>query len=480
MTSTFLNQLLNFPSPFIDKSSKHKICINLLNQVEVKEFIDSQHEAVQLQIKQTGFNGTAGTQTILRDEDALVKTILIGYDDDLSIYTLSSVFAFIQDSFSANFISSTTFTIDEKNLDTDQLDKLCTGWGIAAYKFDAHKKDKNAKPAPLLVWPKNANQDFITAQVSSICLIRNLINTPPNILGTDELTQVAQEVAKKFKAKTKIIKDEELQKQNFPLIYTVGKASPRRPQLVDMTWGKKTNPKLTIVGKGIIYDTGGLNLKPGMYMRDMKKDMGGAAHALGLAWIIMALKLPIQLRVLLPIAENSVAGNSYRPGDILTSRKGLSVEIGDTDAEGRLVVADALAYASEDNPELMIDFCTLTGAARVALGYDIPAFFSNKEDIIDSLRKSSVEEHDPVWPLPLWKGYMKDIQTPIADLCNDGKGRAGAIYGGLFLEAFVGDDIDWVHLDCYAWEQTGKAGRPQGGADTGMRAIFKMLQTRYT
>lgn len=473
-------ELFNFLFPFINKATKYKIQIKLLNKSEAKEFITAQHETVRIQIEQNGFEGKAGTQIVLRDEDALAQTILVGYDDDLNIYTLSSLFALIQNAFSADFISSASFEIDEENLDSEQLNKLCTSWGVAGYKYDSYKKDENAKPAPSLIWPKGADQDYVTAQISSMCLIRNLINTPPNILGTDELAQAATDVAKKFKAKVKIIKDEELQKQNFPLIYTVGKASPRRPQLVDMTWGNKTDPKFTIVGKGIIYDTGGLNLKPGMYMRDMKKDMGGAAHALGLAWMIMALKLPVQLRVLIPIAENAVAGNSYRPGDILTSRKGLSIEIGDTDAEGRLVVADALTYASEDNPEFMVDFCTLTGAARVALGYDIPAFFSNNEKTIDDLRKTSVMEHDPVWPLPLWKGYMKDIQTPIADLTNDGKGRAGAIYGGLFLESFVGKDIDWIHVDCYAWEQSGRPGRPQGGADTGMRAIFKMVQTRYT
>lgn len=470
---------LNFVSPFTDKTSKNNIDIILLNNNEVENFIKSQNEITKLQIEQSGFKGKNGTNVIIRNEDATVNSILVGYEDDLILYTLSRIFVLIQNSFGSDFISSASFQINEHNLNNEQLNKLCIGWGIAAYKYDTYKESSDSKPAPLLIRPKNSDKDFINAQISSICLIRELINTPPNILGTDELAKAASDIAKNFKAKIKITKGEKLEK-GFPLINTVGKASPRPPQLVDMTWGKKSDPKITIVGKGIIYDTGGLNLKPGMYMRDMKKDMGGAAHALGLAFMIMALKLPVQLRVVLPIAENAVAGNSYRPGDILTSRKGLTVEIGDTDAEGRLVVADALAYASEDKPDLLIDFCTLTGAARVALGYDIPAFFSNMEETIDELRKTSVTEQDPVWPLPLWQAYMKDIQTPVADLCNDGSGRAGAIYGGLFLQNFVDKDIDWIHLDCYAWEQKGFAGRPQGGADTGMRAIFKMIEMRYT
>ncbi|CAG0907459.1 unnamed protein product, partial [Cyprideis torosa] len=360
----------------------------------------------------------------------------------------------------------------------DVANKIAIGWGLGAYRFDIYKKDDTA--IPTLLWPANTNHEEVTATIESVCLLRNLINTPPNVLGTDELADAAKEVAKRHKAKVKIIHDDDLLKKNFPLIYNVGKASPRPPQLIDITWGNKKHPKVTIVGKGIVYDTGGLNLKPGMYMRDMKKDMGGAAHALGTAWMIMALNLPVQLRVLLPVAENSVAGNSYRPGDVLTSRKGLTVEIDDTDAEGRLVVADALTYASEDKPDLLIDFCTLTGAARVALGFDIPAFFSNRETVIEKLRHSSLEKDDALWPLPLWDGYEKEMDSNVADLINGGSGRAGAIHGGLFLQRFIEPHIDWIHLDCYAWEQNGKPGRPKGGADTGMRAIAGFIRDKYT
>lgn len=475
MTHSFLNA----PHPFIDSADDNVITIIPLNEKGFAQWIVEQSQSMRLQVEQAGFIGKSGNSAVIRDKKSFVTHILMGWDGDFNIHSSCAIYALIQSQFSGDFIESVTFKVHEDDIDEDLIDKIGIGWGLAAYKFDAHKKDSHANKRPILIWPEHANKNFVTAQIASICLIRDLINTPANILGTDELAGAAHEVAKHFKAKINIIKGDKLEKE-FPLIHAVGMASPRAPQLVDMTWGKKTDPKVTIVGKGIIYDTGGLNLKTGTGMRYMKKDMGGAAHALGLAWMIMSQNLPIQLRVLLPIAENAVAGNAYRPGDILNSRKGLSVEIDNTDAEGRLVVADALCYASEDKPDFIVDFCTLTGAARVALGYDIPAFFSNNEDVIDNLRKTSVQHHDPVWPLPLWPGYIADIETPLADISNDGVGRAGAIYGGLFLQKFVDQDIDWIHLDCYAWEQTGKAGRPQGGADTGMRALYSHIKERYT
>lgn len=470
------NDLFNFPNPFIKSTKKPSISITLLTAKDFKDWNKKQKKSLQAQVSQAGFTAQAKQSLTIIDSKGNPESILFGLSAPIHHLDTASLAQFIQTNFSKDILTKHVFEIISTHDEAD-LTKACIGWGLAAYQFTAYKK--STKENPTLIWPSKVNQDEAVATIQSISLVRNLINTPPNDLGTDELADAAKQIAKTHKAKIKIIKDGDLLKQNFPMIYEVGKASPRRPQLVDMKWGKKTDPKITIVGKGVIYDTGGLNLKPGMYMRDMKKDMGGAAHALGVAWMIMALDLPIQLRVLLPIAENSVAGNSYRPGDILQSRKGLTVEIGDTDAEGRLVVADALTYASEDNPDLLVDFCTLTGAARVALGYDIPAFFTNNDEVIDSLRHLSLEHDDPVWPLPLWAGYDKELDSNIADLCNDGKGRAGAIHGGLFLQNFIDKKIDWIHVDCFAWEQHGKAGRTQGGADTGMRAIFNLIKSRY-
>ncbi len=463
------NHIFKFPAPFSSKKKSKHFIIALTNEK---------------QLKHANFDGKADQGLITYNKKGEVDKIFWGIEKNITQLNGAKLCDFLVTQLSSDILKASSFELKvPAKFKKLNWDSFCTGWGMAHYDAALYKNEgKTAKPKLLL--PKDIDKKEITATLNATSFLKNLINTPPNILGTDELSAAAKKMAKEHGATIKIIKGEQLLKQNLPMIYEVGKASPRPPQLVDMKWGqgknKKSDPKVTIVGKGIIYDTGGLNLKPGMYMRDMKKDMGGAAHALGVASMIMALKLPIQLRVILPIAENAVSGNSYRPGDVLQSRKGITVEINDTDAEGRLVVADALTYASEDKPDLMIDFCTLTGAARVALGYDIPAFFSNNDVFLDDLRHTSLEHDDPVWPLPLWKGYEKEMDSNIADLINDGTGRAGAIHGGLFLQRFIDPSIDWIHLDCFAWEQNGKAGRPKGGADTGMRAIFNFIKARYT
>ncbi len=466
-----------FPDPFFKTTKKPSIDLFFIPKKDLKIWLEKQKKHLQVQVGQSDFIAEPRQTLIIRNAQGVPEIILCGLAVPAHYLDSAHNFKAVQTAFSSEFINAHAFKIKSSH-EHDQLNKICLGWGMAAYQFDAYKKSNSA--VPKLIWPEKADSKVVTASLQATSLLRNLVNTPPNDLGTDELAEAAKHVAKNHKAKVKIIKDDDLIKKNFPMIYTVGQASPRRPQLVDINWGSSKHPKVTIVGKGIIYDTGGLNLKPGQFMRDMKKDMGGAAHALGVAWMIMALNLPIQLRVLLPIAENSVSGNSYRPGDVLQTRKGLTVEIGDTDAEGRLVVADALTYACEEKPDLLIDFCTLTGAARVALGYDIPAFFSNNNEFIEDLRHNSLESDDAMWPLPLWDGYDKELDSNVADLCNDGKGRAGAIHGGLFLQRFIDPKIDWIHIDCFSWEQSGKPGRPQGGADTGMRAIVDFIKSRYT
>jgi len=471
-----VSDLSKFPSSFITSTKKKSVPIYFFDKAGFKKWLTKQDTIIKNQIKQNGFECAPKHSYDVKDAKGKTKLLISGVASPVYYLDSASVVSFIQSKFSSAFLSKHVFEV-KGTYKQDDLNKIFIGWGLANYKFDRYI-DKN-KSAVSLKWHTKADKKTINATVESISLIRNLINTPANDLGTDELASIAKNIAEKGKAKISVIKGKKIE-TDFPMIHAVGKASPRPPQLVDIKWGKKSDPKITIVGKGIIYDTGGLNLKPGMYMRDMKKDMGGAAHALGLAHMIMSMKLPVQLRVLLPIAENSVAGNSFRPGDVINSRKGVTVEIGDTDAEGRLVVGDAVTYACEDKPDLLIDFCTLTGAARVALGYDIPAFFTNQDEFLEGLRTQSVEKDDPVWPLPLWQGYKKELGSNVADMTNDGSGRAGAIHGALFIERFIDSSIDWVHLDCFAWEQHGKAGRPKGGADTGMRAIFEFIKSRYT
>jgi leucyl aminopeptidase len=472
-----IDSIFNFPAPFAAKSGKKQtVEVFFLNQKSFKSWLKKQKKVAQTQIEENGFDGSSGQAYDLKNAQGETQAIIAALQDPVHYLDSAAAAAFIQKNFSTKFVGNHVFEIASEHPD-EELEKICIGWGLAAYRFDHFKEDKRS--TPVLLTPKGVDKTAFQSHINAVCLVRNLINLPANILGTDDLAKAAQTMAKSCKGQVKVISDKATIQDEFPLIYAVGKASPRKPQLVELTWGEKKHPKVTIVGKGIVYDTGGLNLKPGKFMRDMKKDMGGAAHALGLARLIMDNNVPVNLRVLLPVAENSVAGNSFRPGDILDSRKGLTVEIGDTDAEGRLVVADALTYACEKKPDLLIDFCTLTGAARVALGYDIPAFFANREEIIDGLRVSSVKADDAIWPLPLWEGYKKELSSDVADLCNDGSGRAGAIHGGLFLQHFVDPSVDWIHLDCYAWEQHGRPGRPKGGADTGMRAMYDYITRRY-
>lgn len=473
---TSVSHIFQFPDCFLAEAPKSVLPVYVLNDAGLKEWLSKQTESIQTQIKQKGFKAADNKFYALRDADGAVSALLCGYKSAVSPYTLCSLVNHLK-TYEKGFIEQTGFEIVTEH-SKEEFTDLCIGWGWANYKFDIYKK--NTLPAPKLVWPDDADEERAEAFINSVCLIRSLVNTPANILNTNELAGVAEDIAKSFDADFYKIVGKDLLDENYPMIYEVGKASENPPQFVEINWGEKDHPKLSIVGKGVVFDTGGLNLKPGQWMGLMKKDMGGSAHALGLAWLIMSLNLPVRLQVLLSIAENSVSDNAFRPGDVIQSRKGLSVEILDTDAEGRLVVADAIAKACEDKPDLLVDFCTLTGAARVALGYDIPAYFSNRDDILEPIKTAGLGHHDPVWPLPLWDGYDREMDSPIADVANDSSmGRAGAIQGGLFLKRFVDPSVDWVHFDCYAWEQYGRAGRPKGGADTGMRAMFHYIESRY-
>lgn len=358
------------------------------------------------------------------------------------------------------------------------------GWLLAQHRFDDYrsKKDDAERGARVLVTGEAARIDETVQLAEATTLVRNLVNTPAADLGPAELEEAAAEVAGSGGVRLHVTKGADLA-EGYPLIAAVGGAATaqRAPRLIEFEWGKPGDPRVAIIGKGVCFDSGGLDLKTAAGMRLMKKDMGGAAHALALARLVMAQRLPIHLHLLIPAVENAVSGGSYRPGDIVKSRKGTFVEIDNTDAEGRLVLADALAKAVEGKPELIVDFATLTGAARVALGPDLPAFFTNADELAALVESSAREVEDPVWRMPLWEPYEDMLKSELADFANaSSTPMAGCITAALFLKKFVPDDIHWAHLDTYAWRDSAKPGRPKGGEALGLRAVFEALSKRYS
>ena len=351
------------------------------------------------------------------------------------------------------------------------------GWLLALYRFTRYKA--NIAPQAQLQAPAGVDAARLERMVRGVCLARDLINTPANDMNPEALEAAALALAARHSAQTRVIRGDELLARNFPLIHAVGRASAQVPRLVEFTWGAPGAKKITLVGKGVTFDTGGLNIKPDAGMLIMKKDMGGAANALALASMIMDAGLPVRLRVILPIVENCIAGNAFRPGDIYPSRKGLTVEIGNTDAEGRLILADALACADEDRPDLLLDFATLTGAARVALGPDLPPFYTMDEALAADITRHSAAAHDPVWRLPLWDAYDGWIDGKISDLNNAPPGgMAGSITAALFLRRFVEHTPAWVHFDIYGWTPTARPGRPEGGESQGARLLYGLIEER--
>jgi len=357
---------------------------------------------------------------------------------------------------------------------------LVTGWALGTYRFDRYKK-ASGKPRGQLVWPSGVDQARVIAMVEATFLVRTLINTPAQDMGPTALEAAARALAERFGGTAHSVVGDDLLTGNFPMIHAVGRAAADAPRLIDLTFGDADLPKVTLVGKGVCFDTGGLDLKPASGMELMRKDMGGAATVLGLAHMSLSLAGPVRLRVLIPAVENAVAGNAFRPGDILPSRKGLTVEIGNTDAEGRLVLGDALTLAGEENPDLLVDLATLTGAARVAVGTEIAAFFARDDGLASDLAQAGSRAGDAVWRLPLHEGYRHMLDTPFADINNAGSGRfAGASTAALFLKEFVADPDRWLHLDIMAWNSRNRPGRPRGGEAMGMRALVRMIEDRFT
>jgi leucyl aminopeptidase len=357
------------------------------------------------------------------------------------------------------------------------------GWMLGQHRFTEYKSKADPdRGARILLTREAADIDHSVRLAEATALVRDLVDTPAADMGPPELQAAVRSLAKEYGAKVEVTAGDALT-QGFPMIAAVGRGATgeRAPRLIELHWGKDSAPRLAIVGKGVCFDSGGLDIKPASGMRLMKKDMGGAAHALALAKLVMAAKLPVRLHLLIPAVENSVSAASYRPGDVLSSRKGLKVEIDNTDAEGRLVLGDALARAGEEEPQLIVDFATLTGAARVALGPDLPAMFANDDDLAADIEAAAKDVTDPVWRMPLWDGYDEMLKSDLADLSNSADSpMAGAVTAALFLRRFAPEGVPWAHFDTFAWRPSAKPGRPKGGEAMGLRAAFAMLQSRFS
>ena len=416
--------------------------------------------------KANGFDGQNGKLLLVPDQKGGVQACLFGTGNQFSSLEAGSL---------ASRLPKGSYHLEGKHKDAHHL---ALGWALGSYKFTQYKSSK-AGEAKLII-PDGVDRKQLQREADAAFLARDLINTPANDLGPDDLEKAVRNLAKSHKASVSVIKGDALLKKNFPLIHTVGRASIDAPRLIDLKWGKSSHPKITLVGKGVIFDSGGLNIKPGNSMALMKKDMGGAANVIALAHMIMDATLPVRLRLLVPAVENAISGNAFRPGDILPSRKGISVEIGNTDAEGRLILADALALGDEEKPEMMIDMATLTGAARVALGPDLPPFYTHDDKFANALAKSADARYDPLWRMPLWSPYKKMLNSPIADINHISSGGfAGSITAALFLERFVEKAKSWTHLDVYGWNPSTKPWAPIGGEAQGIRALFDVISKRY-
>ena len=427
---------------------------------------DAVPDALVALAKANGFKGNMG-QLVIRANDAGEIIDLLGGigtgTDSLAVAALSSKLP------EAGFEIARDAGCD--------LRHIAAGWADGAYRFDRYLSDK-ATPPRLVVGDDDAGEAIIREAIA-IDRLRDLVNTPAEDMGPPEIQGTISDLAERHGANLQTIIGDALLEQNYPMVHAVGRAGPEAPRIMELSWGDDSHPQVGIVGKGVAFDTGGLNLKTGNYMRLMKKDMGGAAHAIALAELIMGANLPVHLKLYVPAVENAIAGDAFRPGDVLSSRKGLSVEIDNTDAEGRLILGDALTRACEDEPDLLIDFATLTGAARVALGPDLAPYFTDDDDLAAEIAAGSDSSGDPAWRMPLWSPYKSMLKSPIADLVNSASGgMAGSITAAIFLKQFV-EAKAWVHLDVWAWRE-GKYGRPAGGAACGLRAMWDTVRARYS
>jgi leucyl aminopeptidase len=448
---------------------EHAIPILALSEADYRVWLKQQTAWQQAYLKGTNFAAKPGSMISLPDPTTgQLSQVLLGVSDSNDMWSWGALPAVLP---AGEYAIANTFSAEQLYLAT-------LAWGLGAYQFKRYKE----------VNPMQAKLAFAT-QLDSHALVhclhahylaRDLINMPAQDLGPAELAEAARKVAAELGAEFKLVDNQDLLQREYPCVYAVGRASERKPCVVDLQWGDVSHPKVTLIGKGVCFDTGGLNLKTGQGMRLMKKDMGGAAHALALGQWLMQAKLPIRLRVLLPLVENAIHGNAFRPGDVIRSRKGLTIEIDNTDAEGRLILCDVLAQAVEEQPELLIDFATLTGAARVALGPELPALFSNQDTIANDLLICASQQQDLLWRMPLHRPYRELLKSAVADISNaTNSSYAGAITAALFLQEFVPNSQAWLHLDLMAWNTSFRPGRAEGGEAMGLRAVFAYLAHRY-
>jgi len=448
-------------------SGTTSIPVHVIETSTLDSFLADQPDSVANWVKASGFTGSVGKHLLVPGDDGLAVMVLAGYGGAAQRargrFHLATVAAALPEG--SYHIAS--------GLPADRVTEEALGWLLAGYAFERYRNQ--SRTIARLIAPEGVDATRIEVIAKGEALTRDLINTPANDMGPDALEAVCLELADRHGATTQVIKGQALLEQNFPMIHAVGRAASQEPRLIDIRWGD-SGPRLTLVGKGVCFDTGGLNLKPGSSMGLMKKDMGGAATVLGLAQMIMALGLKLRLRVLIPAVENAVSASAMRPGDILTSRKGLTVEINNTDAEGRLVLADALALGAEEAPDLMVSMATLTGAARVAVGPDISPYFTDDTGVANALQEAAQRVADPVWRLPFWTPYEAEIEPGIADLDNAPKsGFAGAITAALFLRRFAGEGQRYTHFDIYGWQPSAAPARPKGGVGMGARALLDAL-----
>jgi leucyl aminopeptidase len=419
-------------------------------------------------IRAIGFTGEAGKFALLPGDGGRLARVLVGVKNEDRLWRYAGL---------PDTLPEGVYVIDEA-CDAAAATQAALGWALGTYAFTRYKSRKRS--VATLVWPENADQGAVARLARAAFLTRDLVNTPAEEMGPAELAAAAAELATSAGARCETIVGDDLLARNYPMIHAVGRGSARAPRLVDIRWGDPAKPKVTLVGKGVCFDSGGLDLKPSSGMKIMKKDMGGAATVLGLASAVMDANLPVRLRVLVPAVENFVSATSFRPLDVIRTRKGTTVEIGNTDAEGRLILCDALTEAVSEKPALVVDCATLTGAARVALGPELPALFSNDDDVADGLLAAAKAEADPMWRLPLWQPYRKMLDSKVADINNvSDSGFAGSITAALYLQEFVDSGTPWAHFDLYAWNPSAKPGRPEGGEAQAQRALYAYLRQRF-